>query len=185
MPISNVIAAFLLVVAALYGMPLYAASQGTIGLTSQGSAQISVTKATQARISDISDMTLNNWSIGDGNVVLFSNVCIYTSTGNYRVTATGSGIGGLFTIASNSHLLPYSVLWNAGGPGSLDNTGIELLPTIQSTGFTTGNSASATCGGSSGNNARVIVGITETAMNLAASSSTPYTGTLTLLVSPY
>ncbi len=46
---------------------------------------------------------------------------------------------------------------------------------------------SATCGGggSSNDTARVVVGITQAAMELASSSNTPYTGTLTMLVTPY
>jgi hypothetical protein len=67
----------------------YAATQGTLGATSTGSANISITKSVQAQISDISDMTVANWSIGDGAVTLTSNVCVYSSTGSYRVTATG------------------------------------------------------------------------------------------------
>ena len=77
-----------------------AATQGSLGATSTGSANISITKSVQAQISDISDMTLANWSVGDGDVTLYSNVCVYSSTGSYKVTATGSGLVNAFTIAS-------------------------------------------------------------------------------------
>ena len=51
-----------------------AATQGSLGSTSTGTANISVTKSVQAQISDISDMTLANWSVGDGAVSLSSNI---------------------------------------------------------------------------------------------------------------
>jgi len=164
-----------------------AATQGSLGSTSQGVANISVTKSVQAQISDLSDMTLANWTLGEGAVTLYSNVCIYSSTGNYKVTATGSGLLGAFTIASGLNSMPYSVTWNAGGTGNLANTGTTLSANTQSAGFTTATTASATCngGGASNDTARVIVGIASSDLTSAASSSTPYTGTLTMLITPY
>lgn len=164
-----------------------AATQGTLGATSTGSANISVTKSVQAQISDISDMTLTNWSIGDGAVTLSSNVCVYSSTGNYKVTATGSGSGSAFSIASGSNTIPYTVTWNAGGAGGLSNTGTSLTTNTQSASLGNASVTSANCsGGGAGNDtARVIVGISQASMDAAASSSTPYTGTITMLITPF
>lgn len=164
-----------------------AATQGTLGSTSTGTANISITKSVQAQISDLSDMTVSNWSIGDGAVTLFTNACIYSSTGSYKVTATGSGSLGAFTIASGMNTIPYSVVWNAGGAGNLASTGSSLNTGVQSATFGNADTGSATCngGGAANNTARVVVGITSAAMNAAVSSNTPYTGTLTMLVTPY
>ncbi|MES2661943.1 MAG: hypothetical protein V4629_01440 [Pseudomonadota bacterium] len=165
----------------------YAATQGTLGATSTGTATISVTKSVQAQISDLQDMTLANWGVGDGAVSLSSNVCVYSSTGNYKVTASGSGAASAFTLSNGSTNIAYSVTWNAGGAGNLSNTGTALTTSVQSTGYTTATTASANCsgGGASNDTARVIVGITSGNMDAAVSSATAYTGTLTLLVSPY
>ncbi len=164
-----------------------AATIGTLGSTSTGTANISVTKSVQAQISDLSDMTLSNWTIGQGAVALSSNVCVYSSTGNYKVTATGSGLANIFTIASGLNLIPYSVVWNAGGAGALANTGTSLTTNIQSATFSNASTSSATCsgGGAANDTARVIVNIASTDMTAAASSSTAYTGTLTMLITPY
>jgi hypothetical protein len=163
------------------------ATQGSLGTTSTGTANISITKSVQAQISDLSDMTLSNWNVGQGAVTLTSNVCIYSSTGSYKVTASGSGLLNIFTIASGLNLIPYSVSWNAGGAGSLANTGTSLTSSIQSSSFSNANTSSATCsgGGSANDTARVIVSVASTDMQAAASSSTAYTGTLTLLVTPF
>lgn len=167
--------------------PSQAATQGLLGATSTGTSTISITKSVQAQISDIQDMTLPNWSIGDGAVELSSDVCVYSSTGSYRVTATGSGLVNAFTLASGLNVLPYSVTWNSGGVGNLASTGATLLPNVQSLTMANASTASATCnGGGAGNNtARVVVSIPEIVMNAAASSPTPYTGTLTMLITPF
>ncbi len=57
-----------------------AATQGSLGSTSTGTANISITKSVQAQISDLSDMTLSNWNVGEGAVTLTSNVCVYWMT---------------------------------------------------------------------------------------------------------
>lgn len=166
--------------------PAHAATQGTLGATSTGSANISVTKSVQAQISDIQDMTLSNWSVGGGAVTLHSDVCIYSSTGSYKVTATGSGLANAFTIASGLNTIAYSVTWNSGGAGNLANTGTTLLSNVQSASLSNASTTSATCsGGGANDTARVVVGITSLAMEAAASSSTPYTGTLTMLITPF
>lgn len=176
----------LLILLVVFPFPLQAATQGTLGLTSTGSASISVTKSVQAQITDIHDMTLANWSIGDGAVTLTSNVCIYSSTGSYKVTATGSGVANAFTLQSGGNTLIYSVTWNSGGVGNLANTGSLLLSGVQSTTFSNADTGSATCsGGGANDTARVVVGITNVAMLAAASSATPYTGTLTMLITPF
>ncbi len=178
--------AALLVLSTCMAHPAMAATQGTLGSTSTGTSVISITKSVQAQISDISDMTLSNWSVGDGAVTLFSNVCIYSSTGSYKVTATGSGGGNAFTIASGGNTIPYSVTWNSGGAGNLASTGTALTTGVQSATFNNATLAHATCnGGGANDTARVIVGITNNDMNSADSSATAYTGTLTMLVTPF
>jgi len=174
-----------ILIAFLLASPAFAATQGTLGATSTGVVNISITKSVQAQISDLTDMTLSNWSVGDAAVTLFSNACIYSSTGSYKVTATGSGASNAFTVASGGNTLPYTVTWNAGGAGNLANTGTSLSTNVQSTSFSNANTTAANCGGSSNDTARVIVNITQANMNAAASSSTAYTGTLTMLISPF
>lgn len=167
--------------------PAFAATQGILGSTSTGSANISITKNVQAQISDLSDMTLANWSIGDGAVTLHTNVCVYSSTGNYKVTATGSGLLNAFSINSGLNFIPYSVTWNSGGAGNLASTGATLLPNIQSGNLSNAATTSANCngGGAANDTARLVVNISQASMDAAASSPTPYTGTITMLVTPF
>lgn len=57
-----------------------------------------------------------------------SDICVYSSTGSYTITATGSGSGapGAYIITSNGNDVIYSVIWNAGGATHLANTGSTL-----------------------------------------------------------
>ena len=183
----NVFRSSLFLIVFLSASPVWAATQGTLGATSTGTVNISITKSVQTQISDLSDMTLSNWSVGDGAVTLFSNACIYSSTGSYKVTATGNGAGNAFNVASGSNVLPYTVTWNAGGQGNLANTGTSLVTNVQSTNFANANTSSANCsgGGPANDTARVVVSITQANMDAASSSNTPYTGTLTMLISPF
>jgi hypothetical protein len=174
-------------IATSLSLPAFAATQGMLGATSTGTVNLSITKSVQAQISDLSDMTLANWNVGDGAVTLFSNACIYSSTGSYKVTATGSGLANIFTLSSGLNVLPYTVAWNSGGAGNLASTGTSLNPNLQSGSFSNANTTSAQCsGGGSGNDtARVVVTVSATNMNSATSSNTPYTGILTMLISPF
>ena len=147
------------IIAALPSVAM-AATPGLLGLASTGSIIISVTKSLQAQITGLTDMTLSNWVIGQGAVTLHSDVCIYSSTGSYKVTATGNGLAGAFSIASGSNVLPYSVKWNSAGANNLDDTGTSLNTNSQSTVFTNASTGSANCngGGAGKDTARVIVG---------------------------
>ncbi len=175
------------VIITLASMPALSAMQGDVGPTSTGSAEISIKKADQARISGIQDLVIADWSIGDGPVKVSSDICIYSSTGSYRVTATGSGSGSSFKITSGSNTLDYTVTWNSGGAGGLNDSGVSLTAGAQSATLPNATTTSSDCngGGPANSTARVIVGVTEPDMIAAASSSTPYTGTLTMVVAPF
>ena len=55
-----------------------AASQGTLGATSTGSSNLSVTTTEEIQITDIADITVAPY-VGAAGVDSFGNVCIYTN----------------------------------------------------------------------------------------------------------
>ena len=164
----------------------FAATDGTLGATSTGVVNLSVTKSTVAQISGLSDITLASYILGDGNQSLNTTACVYSSTsgGNYTVLADGSGASNAFTVVDGSaHTIAYSVVWNSAGVGSLADSGTTL--TAHTTSATLHNAAtdSVTCAGSSpGPTAQINVHILGTALDAAPAGT--YTGTLTLLVTP-
>lgn len=160
-------------------LPAGAASDGTIGGTSSGSLLVSLTVPQLVRISSLDDIDLGTFS-GAGDVTGRDDVCVWSTTRGYRVTASGSGTAGAFQLtgASPTDVIPYQVQWaDAAGEtsGAALSTGAALNAQSAAT-------SSPTCGGGSALNASVIVVIAETDMTAATASA--YSGTLSLLVEP-
>lgn len=171
------------------GEILAAPTQGTLGATSTGIVNITVTKAAQAQISSLSDMALPSYSIGGGDQALNTTACVYSTSGDYTIKATGNGASSAFTITDGGvgalHVVPYTVVWDSGGFGALTGVTTAAL-TTNTTSATLHNAAvdSATCVGvaDTGPTAKINVGILGTDLDGAAAGV--FTGTLTLLVTP-
>lgn len=166
----------------------FSATDGSLGATSTGTVDIEVVKPAQARITGMTDMAIPSWVIGGGDQALFTNVCIYSTSGDYTVTATGDGASNAFTLtdglgSGSLHVVPYSVTWNDAGAGAI-GTGGTALATGVSDDFSNASVVSATCatGSPAGPNARINIGLTEA--NLVQLASGTFAGTLTVVVAP-
>ncbi len=168
-------AATVLALTATMAAPATAATQGSVGSTSTGTVDISVTIPQLARISNLNDIGFGSWS-GVGALSGNDSLCVWTTTGAYNITATGSGALNAFTLAAGLSTVPYTVSWadTAGaGSGTGVTTGTPLV--AQTSGAATTN-----CAG--GDTATVFVDIAEP--DLAAATDGLHTGTLTLVVAP-
>lgn len=162
-----------------------AATQGTQGTTSTGTMVISVTKPVRASIRGMSDLTAGNWVLGQGDRVLTTNVCVYSTrpTGGYTVRARGSGASFAYRLANGSNFVTYTVRWNSGGVNNLADTGTALTTNVTSAQFLNAARDSSTCNGAvPGPTARLIVTISGASLTSVVNGT--YTGTLTLLVTP-
>lgn len=161
---------------ALIALPVWAASDGALGFTSTGTSVVSVVKGDQVQITGLTDINLGTWQTGDGALGGASGACVFTTTGNYRVTASSSNTTGTnFRMADGfGAFIVYTVQWNDGTLGLQGMTGGTAL-----TGMT-GDAVSANCSG--GLPAAVTADVTGGQMNAAAQGA--YTDTLTLLVAP-
>ena len=176
--IARVAAPIIITAALMAPYQAFAASQGSVGATSTGSVDIDLTVPQLARISALNDIALGTWT-GTGGLSGSDSLCVWTTTGAYNVTATGSGAGGAFTLDDGSGgTLAYAVEWAdtaAAGAGSAMTAGAAL----------NGQNAAATsttCNGGANLDATVLVDVIEA--DLAAASYGNYTGTLTLVVAP-
>jgi len=156
----------------------YGASDGSLGATSTGTSVISVTVPNLIKISGMADIAFGTYS-GTGDLNGNEDVCVYTNkaSGTYRVTGSGTGGGGAFTLQSGGNNLAYNVYFNdvAGTTGEAALTAGSALNSQSGA-----STSSQTCGGS--NNANFHVEILST--NLLAVPSGAYSGTLTLVVEP-
>lgn len=163
------------------GLPIgsYAATQGVVGSTSGGSLQISVFLGSGLIIiKGLDDINLGTWS-GTGDLVGASLHCVGTNApaNRFRVAATGTGIGGAFTLSSGASTLPYSVSYDDGTgfaqmtPGTYltNRKGIALA-------------AASNCQTSGSPLETIQVRIPEA--SLAAAPSGIYAGVLTMTVAP-
>lgn len=154
----------------------FAATQGTLGATSTGSLDITLTIDPLVQISALDDIALGTYT-GGGNMTGADDLCVYSNNGGYDITATGNGAGNAFELIGAGANIPYTVEWatTAGaGTGTALTTGVTLA---SQTGTFTGG---PNCGGV--DNAQVIV--TVDSADLAAAPADAYTGVLTLLVAP-
>ena len=121
------------------------------------------------RISGFTDAGPDTWS-GSGAVTWNDSLCVYNSAGDgFKVTATGSGTGGAFTLQGPQNLT-YTVSFKsisltAGSPQIFGSGAHRTLND---------------CGGTP--NSPLEISISET--NLSAAEPGEYQGTLTILLEP-
>ena len=136
--------------------------------------------ASNVRITALTDLafsTIANVSVDSSRS---ESVCVYSTspTSGYHVTATGTGIGGAFTLASGANRLAYDVQWNRQ-PGQ--SSGTQLTAGVPLTGLVS-SATQQQCTSGPTTSASLIVVLRSAALSAARAGI--YTGTLTLLIAP-
>jgi len=155
-----------------------AATDGSLAATSTGDLSLDLSIPNLTQLSGISDLDFGNYS-GSGTASQNDDVCVYTNnaTGQYKITAKGSGPAFAFTLVNGSHTVPYTVRWNAA-------TGVSgnfaLTTNVQSAALSGANTSSVTCSGS--NSANFQVNMTQGSLMSVPAGT--YTGILTLVLDP-
>ena len=174
-PIAFIAAAVGLALVAVAGAS-FAASDGQLDGTSTGTVDIDLEIPELVQISNLDDIDLG--AFDGGAVSGTDDVCVWSTTRSYSLTATGGDGGFVLTGAATATSLPYAVQWaSAGGATS----GATLTAGASLPGLDT-SATSPTCQGGAALNASVIVSVSDG--DMAAAVADTYTGTLTLLVEP-
>ena len=156
----------------------YAANQGDLGFTSQGSVDITVGVGDRVQISGLDDVALGQWS-GTGALTGDEELCVYSSTSNYEITVSGLHASSTFALrAGGGTTLPYTANW-ADDPADATNANRGVTEGTPLT-ANVGNNTHFTCNGAI--NATLRIHITEA--NLQAAVAGNYSDTLTINVSP-
>jgi hypothetical protein len=154
----------------------FAATQGSLGATSQGTLDITLTIDPLVQISALDDIALGTYA-GGGDMTSADDLCVYSNNGGYDITATGNGAGQAFELTgTSSATIPYTVEW-ATSAGAGSGTALTTAVALAGQG---GTFSTPDCGGV--DNAQVIVTVADA--DLASAPSDSYTGVLTLLVAP-
>lgn len=171
-----------LLVLALAGASLFAeaASQGTKGNTSVGSAQVSSSVPNKIRISGLTDLNLGEWSGIGGQTGTIPDICVWSSTRGYNLTATGSLAGGEFGLVNDTdatYEVPFSVTWDDG-----DGDAVDSLTAGSNVAGLSANSKTNGC--NNPDDVTASLGVTITEANLEAVIAGNYAGTINLTVAP-
>ena len=185
--LNATIAASVFTVSSIFStVSAFAATDGTIGATTTGIVNLNIVKPPVVAANSLNDVSLPSYHIGDGDKVIASPACVYSSTlgGGYTVQGVGSGAGGAFTVDDGaSHVLPYVVIWNSGGAGALADSGISLTANVTSVVQYNAATDSATCSGAApGSTAQINVHVLGTSLDTAPAGT--YSGTLTFIITP-
>lgn len=167
------------VLATLVAAPVaWAASDGTIGSTSTGNLTITVTIDNLVQVTGFADMAFGTYT-GAGNLQDTNNLCVFSTTRGYNVTATSDT--GAFTLAGGAiDTIPYAVTWDDSG--NIGAAGATVLThNTLAVGFAT-DATSTTCAGVGGATAVLTVDMTEA--NLLAAAADTYQSVLTVVVGP-
>jgi hypothetical protein len=136
--------------------------------------------AQTVRITDLVDFNGGTWAGESGQINLEDNICIYSSTGSYTITASGSGAANRFRVENGGEFLNYTVRWN--DEPSTTTGQIQLTKTVTSATQTTTETVSDDC--SAGASPTAYIQVRFGNGQLRGNIPGTYTGTLTLLVSP-
>jgi hypothetical protein len=135
--------------------------------------------ADKAKVSVLTDLAFGALSTSTDTTVS-ENLCAYSSTNGYTVTAAGNGTASAFTLTGPSFALPYEVRW-AGTPSA--TSGTSLTAGTASSGFTHPSSLQQSCGGGGpASSATLLVTIRATSLGSARAGS--YSGLLTISIAP-
>lgn len=139
--------------------------------------------AAQAKISKLSDVDFGTLTSFASDAVRAQSICVYSTglLGLYHVTATGSGAGGAFTLATGGGAtLPYEVQWNAA---SGQTSGTSMTSGTALTGQLALGTLSPDCTVLSNPTTASLIVVLHAA-SLPAATAGSYSGTLTIIIAP-
>ena len=136
--------------------------------------------ASNVRLTGLSDVGFGTIANLGTDALNAQSVCAYSNspTNGYRVTATGSGTGNAFTLASGGRRLAYEVQWSQQAG---QTTGTQLTAGVPLTGLISTATQQACNAGPITSASLIIV---ARASQLSTATAGAYSGTLTLLIGP-
>lgn len=134
----------------------------------------------KVRITQLGDIAFGTIANLAADSVRSENVCLFadTNTNGYNVTATGTGPGGAFQLASGGGAMAYEVQWSSA---SGQSSGAQLSPNVPLTGQVSG-ATHQSCSSGPAATASLVVVLRAAALSSATAGT--YSGTLTLVVGP-
>lgn len=160
---------------------LMAATNGSLGATSTGTVNVSITIPSLVQITGLNDITLSSTSsypaTGNTSACIYSNVA--SPLGSYYVTATSLNTSGTdFRVQDGAtDYIVYSAYWNNTSAATPTTALTSGTKTAQQTG---GSAVSLTCGGGANAN----FNISFSASQVEGAPAATYSDVVTILITP-
>ena len=163
------------------GIVAQAATDGTLGPTSTGIANITITVARELRVSNLDDITLGTFDAASAPVTGTDTLCVYDNglTG-YQVTLSSANGVGSFQMRNGTSIVTYGVEYDDTGTGT---NFVSVTEGVVLTARANASTTDDTCITRGSDNATVRVRVT-TADMAGVDTNGSHTDTLTLLVAP-
>jgi len=177
MEMKNLVKGLILAGAMVAGGSAIAATQGTLGGTSDGTVVVTVDVGDQILITGLADITGSY--VPGANFTGSSPACVYRNggTGDFDVQIdSANGTGTDFRLLDGGVFVTYDVTFDDGASGAIDMD----HAVNDNTNFTNANTTSPTCGGAP----QSTIAIDVPDANLGAVAGGNYSDTLTILVAP-
>ena len=129
-------------------------------------------------ISNLDDLNAGIWDSTATRIELDDDLCVFSDTGVYNITAIGSAVNGAFRVESVSDFINYSVRWN----DQANTSSLTVLTRNVPQSFTTSETIDPNCNAGSNLTAHLQVRYSSSQLQQATPGS--YSGTLTLTVEP-
>lgn len=150
---------------------------GALAQNSSDSVKVPVSASVPAKVSvtQVQPFTLGNWA-GAGNLEAEQQLCVWSSTGGYTLTATTTeGASRFSMLGPKSRLLDYDVLWN-------DGSGYQALSSGQTyTGLST-STTSINCSSTTDTNSRPFFKVSVAEADLSKAKAGSYSDVLEVLI---
>ncbi|MFL6775859.1 MAG: hypothetical protein ACJ8EH_00295 [Sphingomicrobium sp.] len=134
----------------------------------------------KVRITNLGDVAFGSLANLGVDAVRSQNICVFadTSANGYNVTATGTGPGGSFRLASGTRTMAFDVQWSSSTGQS---SGSQLTPNVPLTGQVS-PSTHQSCSSGPASSASLIIVLRSSVLSSATAGT--YDGSLTLLIGP-
>ena len=160
---------------------IFAANQGRLGATSTGDVNIDLVLGSRVQLSGLSDINFGDWD-GQSNLIDFDDVCIFSTSSKYQITATGNGgsSGKDFAIKNydSGDNIPYLAAWN--DQAYTNSNYVQLTSDVTLENQTGADNINIDCNGV--DNARLILFFGSNALSQAYAGE--YSGILTVAIAP-
>ena len=158
-----------------------AATDGTLGVSSTGRSNITITVQRELRVNNLNDIPLGTFDAATAPLLGSDTLCVYDNgLSGYQVTLSSGNGTGQFEMRNGPSVVTYAVEFDDSGTGANYVTATEGAPITGRTNASTSNDGCVTLGA---DNARIRIRVNASDVS-GSSTNGLHTDTLSVVVAP-